>query len=58
MFNTKIKYLPKREGERFSSALTKMNLKNKVYKKFGKANLREYINKFIKNLSLKRAIKK
>ena len=58
MFNTKIKFLPKRRGERFSSALTKMNLNNKVYKKFGKASLKKYINKFIKNVSHKRPIKK
>ena len=34
MFNTKIKYLPVRRGERYASALTSINLSNKVYKKF------------------------
>ena len=49
MFNSKIKYLPKRPGERFASALTNMNLSNKVYKFFGKANLRDYIKNTVKN---------
>ena len=35
IFNTKIKYLPSRPGERYASALTSMNLTNKVYKLFG-----------------------
>ena len=47
MFNHKIKLLPKRRGERYASALTNMNLSNKVYKKFGKIELKEYILKFI-----------
>jgi UDP-glucose 4-epimerase len=49
MFNTKIKFLPQRKGERFSSALTKMNLNNKVYKIFGKISLKKYIKTFINN---------
>ena len=43
MFDAKIKYLPKRPGERYASALTSMNLSNKVYKYFGKIDLKEYI---------------
>ena len=43
MFKSKIKFLPKRPGERYSSALTDMNLSNKVYKRFGKIRLKEYI---------------
>ena len=43
MFNTKIKFLKKRPGERYASALTNMNLSNKVYKYFGKINLKNYI---------------
>ena len=43
MFKTKIKYLPKRPGERYASALTNMHLSNKVYQHFGKINLRNYI---------------
>ena len=49
MFNSKIKYLDKRPGERYASALTKMNLSNKIYKHYGKISLRNYISEFIKN---------
>jgi len=49
LFSTKIKYLPSRKGERYASALTDMNLSNKVYKKYGNINLKDYINEFIKN---------
>jgi UDP-glucose 4-epimerase len=52
LFNKKIKYLPKRQGERYASALTDMNLSNKVYKKFGKLKIKDYIKDFIeKNAS-------
>ena len=44
MFKSKIKFLKKRPGERYSSALTRMNLSNKVYRYFGKKNLVDYIN--------------
>ena len=47
LFKTKIKLLPIRKGERFASALTSMNLSNKVYKKYGKINLKDYIKSFI-----------
>ena len=47
LFKSKIKFLPPRKGERYASALTKMNLLNKVYKKFGKINLKDYIQEFI-----------
>jgi len=47
MFNTKIKYLPKRRGERFASALANMNLSNKVYKHFGKTDLKKYIKDIV-----------
>jgi len=47
MFKSRIKYLPKRRGERYASALTSMNLSNKVYKRFGKIKLRAYIENFI-----------
>jgi len=47
MFNSKIKYLPNRRGERFASALTNMNLSNKVYKHFGKTDLKKYIKKIV-----------
>ena len=49
MFKSKIKFLPKRKGERYASALTKNNLNNKIYKVFGKIHLKDYILNFIKN---------
>ena len=49
MFKSKIKYLPKRQGERYASALTNISFSNKVYKKFGKIYLKDYINSFIKS---------
>jgi len=51
MFNSKIKFLPKRPGERYASALTNMHLSNKVYKYFGKINLKSYINNFTKKFN-------
>ena len=49
MFKSKIKYLPKRPGERFASALINKNLSNRMYRYYGKINLKDYINDFIKN---------
>ena len=48
MFKSKIKFLPQRRGERYASALTSMNLLNKVHKIEGKINLKNYINTLIK----------
>ena len=47
MFNTKIKFVNARKGERYASALTNMNLSNKVYKIFGKISLKSYIKTII-----------
>ena len=47
MFKTKIKFLPKRAGERYASALTNKNLSNHIFKYFGKISLKDYINKII-----------
>ena len=49
MFGAKIRYLPKRPGERYASALTNMNLSNKVYKYFGKIDLKKYIGSIVAN---------
>ena len=49
MFNVKIKFLPSRAGERYASALTDMNLSNKVHKIFGKINLKDYVKNIVKN---------
>jgi UDP-glucose 4-epimerase len=51
MFGSKIKYLPKRPGERYASALINKNYSNKIYKYFGKLDLKIYINKFLKKNS-------
>jgi len=48
MFNTKIKFLVSRPGERYASALASMNLSNKVYKKFVSVQLKDYIKNTIK----------
>tara|TARA_B100000902_G_scaffold385012_1_gene425858 strand:- start:765 stop:1640 length:876 start_codon:yes stop_codon:yes gene_type:complete len=47
MFNSRIKYLPARPGERYASALTSMNMSNKVYKLYGKIQLKDYLRKII-----------
>ena len=48
MFKSSIKLLPKRPGERYVSALINKNLSNKMYKYFGKININNYIENFIK----------
>jgi UDP-glucose 4-epimerase len=49
MFNSKIKHLPPRKGERYASALTNINLSNKVHKQYGKIQLKKYVKEFIEN---------
>jgi len=49
MFKSKIKYLPKREGERFVSSLKNMNLNNKIIRLSAKIKLRDYIKNFLMN---------
>ena len=49
-FSSKIKFLPARKGERYASALTSMNLSNKVHKMFGKIKLNEYVKEWKKTL--------
>ena len=49
MFKTNLKYLKKRRGERNVSSLINKNLSNKMYKYFGKINLKDYIKNFIEN---------
>jgi UDP-glucose 4-epimerase len=48
-FKSPIKYLPMRKGERFASALTKMNLNNKIIRLSAKIRLKDYINNFLIN---------
>ena len=49
LFKSKIKYLPKRAGERYASALTKMNLNNKIIRLSAKIKLKDYVNNFLSN---------
>jgi len=48
MFNSKIKFLPFRAGERYASALTNLSFNKKVIKRYGKIRLKDYISSFIK----------
>ena len=48
MFKSKIKFLPKRPGERYASALINKNLSNKIFKYFGSTKLKDYISDFLK----------
>ena len=54
LFNSKIKFLPSRKGERYASALTNMSLNNRIIKKFGKIYLKHYIASFIKRYKKKK----
>ena len=49
MFKTKIIYLPMRKGERFASALTKINLNNRIIRLTAKIKLNDYIKNFLIN---------
>ena len=49
LFKKEIRYLPKRAGERYSSALTKMNLNNKIIRLSAKIRLKDYIDNFLSN---------
>jgi UDP-glucose 4-epimerase len=51
LFKRRIRYLPPRKGERFASALTKMNLNNKITRLSAKIKLKDYINNFLINNS-------
>ncbi len=48
MFRSQIEYLPRRNGERYASALTNISINNRVFKRFGKISLKDYISSFIK----------
>jgi UDP-glucose 4-epimerase len=49
LFGNKIRYLPKRAGERYASALTKMNLNNKIIRLSAKIRLKDYVSNFLSN---------
>jgi hypothetical protein len=48
MFDTKIKLMQFRKGERYASALTNISSNDKIHRIFGKLNLKDYIVNFIK----------
>jgi UDP-glucose 4-epimerase len=48
LFKSKIRYLPMRKGERFASALTNMNLNNKIIRLSAKISLKDYVDNFLK----------
>ena len=50
-FKSKITYLPRRQGERYASALSKINLSNKIIRRFGKIKIDDYIREFLQNHS-------
>jgi UDP-glucose 4-epimerase len=49
LFKSKIRYLPTRKGERFASALTNMNLNNRIIRLSAKISLKDYVDNFLKN---------
>ena len=49
LFKTKIRYLPMRKGERFASALTRMNLNNRIIRLSAKIRLKDYVKNFLSN---------
>ena len=48
LFKSRFIFLNRRPGERYASALTKISLNNKVFRRYGKINLKDYISSFIK----------
>ena len=48
MFKTKIKFLPKRQGERYGSTMTNNNA-SKILKYKASLDIKDYINDLIKN---------
>jgi UDP-glucose 4-epimerase len=49
LFGNKIRYLPQRAGERYTSALIKMNLNNKITRLPAKIRLEDYVKNFLFN---------
>jgi len=48
MFNSKVKLLKVRPGERYASSLSNISSNNKIIRKYGKIHLKDYITSFIK----------
>ena len=51
MFKSKVVLLKSRPGERYASALTKFSNNNKIIRKYGKINLKDYISSFITSVN-------
>jgi len=49
LFKIKIRYLPMRKGERFASALTRLNLNNRIIRLSAKIRLKDYVKNFLSN---------
>ena len=49
LFESKIKLLQPRNGERYASALSSVDLPRKIHKHFGKISLKNYVKNFVKN---------
>ena len=49
MFNSKIKLLKMRPGERYASALTNISQNSRIIKRYGKIHLKDYITSVIKD---------
>jgi len=48
MFKKNVKFLPARKGERYASAITKISLNNKIKRRLGRIDLKDYISNFKK----------
>ena len=48
LFKSQITYLPKRPGERYTSALSSISFNNKIHKRTGHISLKAYIKDFLK----------
>ena len=52
MFGKKIRFLPARKGERYASALTNLSLSKKIYRTYGKINLKNYVKEFVESAKM------
>ena len=52
MFNSRIKFLKSRPGERYASALTKISQGKDIIQRFGRINLKDYVTSFIEGTKL------
>ena len=50
MFNSRIKFLKSRPGERYASALTKISQGKNIIQRFGRISLKDYVTSFIEGI--------